>query len=173
MRMVALPLGKSKKWGEKEPGASVIKYHHKEHKCRPSVVLFPAFLHRKTCLSVFLFRDNVSSTWQKAKISCPLEASVPAINNPRQLKLEIMARTCQILEDWKEKRAVSVLRLLEGQFWKQNSFTVTLRSNYKNRVTCFPFLTLRQLQSLGCSSCTPAPEHRPRAIETPQADILI
>lgn len=98
---------------------------------------------------------------------------MPAINNPRQLKLAIMARACQILEDWKEKRAVSVLRLLEGQFWKQSSFTVTLRSNYRNRETCFPFLTLRQLQSLGCSSCIPAPERTPRAAETPQADNLI
>lgn len=98
---------------------------------------------------------------------------MPAINNPRQLKLAITARACQILEDWKEKRAVSVLRLLEGQFWKQSSFTVTLRSNYRNRETCFPFLTLRQLQSLGCSSCIPAPERTPQAAETPQADNLI
>lgn len=171
--MAVLPLGKSKKAGRKESGASVIMYHHKEHKCRLSVVLFPAFLLRKTYLSIFLFRDNVSSTWQQAKISCPLEASVPAINNPRQLKLEMMARACQILEDWKEKRAVSELRLLEGQFWKQSSFTVTARSNYKNRETCFPFLILRQLQSLGCSSRIPAPGCTPCAAETPQADNLI
>lgn len=58
MRGVALPLGKLKKRGEKEPGASVTVCHHKEHKCRLSVLLFPAFLLRKDISQYFPFQGQ-------------------------------------------------------------------------------------------------------------------
>lgn len=70
-------------------------------------MLFLIFPFRKTNLSIFIFRESVSNMWHNSKINRPLEASVPVINNPQQLKPEIAGRVCQVLDDLR-KTEISV-----------------------------------------------------------------
>lgn len=92
---------------------------------------------------MLIFRD-VSSTWQKSKTNCPLEASEPGINNLWQLKPEIMCRVCQIPNDL-EKTGISVSieaakgAILEAKFTEFIITSPNLARDYRNRETFSPF----------------------------------